>query len=208
MCIHIIPSLVDLLPTTAHHPSRSSQSTELSSLGWVPISFQLAIYFTHGHVYIYLGSPCGSAGKESACSAGDLGLIPGLGRSPEEVKGYPLQYSGVENSMDRIVHGVAKSRTQLSNWTELSWYTHTHTHTHTLALVVKNLPANAGDLRGAGLIPGSGRHPGGGTAMHSILLPGKSHGQRSLVGYSPWGCKELDTTERLTFSFLHCVKTK
>ena len=60
---------------------------------------------------IFLGFLCGSAGKESACNAGDLGSIPGLGRSPGEVKGYPLQYSGLENSMDCIVHGVAKSWT-------------------------------------------------------------------------------------------------
>ena len=53
--------------------------------------------------------PCGSAGKESTCNAGDLGLIPGLGRSPGEGKGYPLQYSGLQNSMDCIVHGVTKS---------------------------------------------------------------------------------------------------
>ena len=53
-------------------------------------------------------------GKESACNVGDLGLIPGLGQSPGEGKGYPLQYSGLENSMDRIAHGVAKRRTQLS----------------------------------------------------------------------------------------------
>ena len=46
------------------------------------------------------GFPCGSAGKESACNAGDLGWIPGLGRSPGEGKGYPFQYSGLENSMD------------------------------------------------------------------------------------------------------------
>ena len=46
------------------------------------------------------GFPCGSAGKESACNAGDLGSIPGLERSPGERKGYPLQYSGLENSMD------------------------------------------------------------------------------------------------------------
>ena len=70
--------------------------------------------------YIYsLGFPCGSAGKVSACNGGDLGLIPGLGRSPGEGKGYPLQYSGLENSVDRgdwrAVHGVAKSRTQLSD---------------------------------------------------------------------------------------------
>ena len=55
--------------------------------------------------------PCGSAGKESARNAGDLGSIPGLGRSLGEGKGYPLQYSGLENSMVYTVHGVAKSRT-------------------------------------------------------------------------------------------------
>ena len=55
----------------------------------------------------------GSAAKESACSAGDLGSIPGLGRSPGEGKGYLLQYSVLENSMDCIVHGVTKSRTGL-----------------------------------------------------------------------------------------------
>ena len=50
--------------------------------------------------YSLKGFPCGLAGKESACNAGDLGLIPGLGRSPGEGKGYSLQYSGLENSMD------------------------------------------------------------------------------------------------------------
>ena len=60
--------------------------------------------------------PDSSAGKESACNAGDPGLIPGLGRSAGEGKGYPLQCSGLENSMDCIVHGVAKSRTQLSDF--------------------------------------------------------------------------------------------
>ena len=58
-----------------------------------------------------MGFPCGSAGKESACNAGDLDLIPGLGRSPGEGKGYSLQYSGLKNSMDFIVHGVAQSDT-------------------------------------------------------------------------------------------------
>ena len=64
----------------------------------------------------FLGFPYGSAGKESACNAGDLDLIPGLGRSPEEGKGYPLQYSGLENSMDCIVSGVPKTRTRLSDF--------------------------------------------------------------------------------------------
>ena len=57
---------------------------------------------------VFLSFPCGSAGKESACNAEDLGLIPGLGRFPGEGKGYPLQYSGLENLMDCIVHGVSK----------------------------------------------------------------------------------------------------
>ena len=60
------------------------------------------------------GFPCGSAGKESTCNVGDLGSIPGLGRPPGEGKGYPLQCSGLENSMDYTVHGVEKSQTQLS----------------------------------------------------------------------------------------------
>ena len=55
--------------------------------------------------------PGGSAGKESACNAGNLGLVPGLGRSPGEGNGYSLQYSGLENSMDNVVHGVTKSWT-------------------------------------------------------------------------------------------------
>ncbi|KAI4547679.1 hypothetical protein MG293_000009 [Ovis ammon polii] len=62
------------------------------------------------------GFPGGSAGKESACNAGDLGSIAGLGRSPGEGKGYPLQYSGLENSMDCKIHGVAKSWTRLSDF--------------------------------------------------------------------------------------------
>ena len=63
-----------------------------------------------------MGFPCGSACKESACNVGDLGSVPGLGRSPAEGNGYPLQYSGLENSMDCIVYGVAKSQTRLSDF--------------------------------------------------------------------------------------------
>ena len=75
----------------------------------------------------FLGFPFGSAGKESACNAGDLGAVPGLGRSPGEGKGYPLQYSGLEKSMDCIVHGVTKSGTglhflSLFNETYQVWY--------------------------------------------------------------------------------------
>ena len=77
---------------------------------------------------ITLGFLGGSEDKASACNAGDPGSIPGLGRSPGEGNGNPLQYSCLENPMDRgiwraTVHGVAKSRTQLSD------FIHTHTHT-------------------------------------------------------------------------------
>ena len=61
--------------------------------------------------------------------------------------------------------------------------------------MVKNPPANAGDARDAGLIPESGRSPGGGHGTHSSILARKSHGQRDLAGYSPWGHKESDKTE-------------
>ena len=70
-------------------------------LEWVAISFSRGPS---------LGFPGDSAGKESTFSVGDLGSIPGLGRSPGKGKGYPLQYSGLENFMDCIVHRVAKKK--------------------------------------------------------------------------------------------------
>ena len=60
---------------------------------------------------VFLGFPGDSAGKESACNAGDVGSILGLGRSPGEGKGSSLQYSGLESSMDCIVHGITESDT-------------------------------------------------------------------------------------------------
>ena len=61
--------------------------------------------------------------------------------------------------------------------------------------VVKNPPNNAGDTRDVGSIPGSGKSSGEGNGNTPVFLSGKSHRQRSLVGYSPWGCKELDMTD-------------
>ena len=61
---------------------------------------------------VYLGVPCGSAGKESACNVGPLGSILGLGRSPREGKGYPLQYSALENSMDSPWAGKESDMTE------------------------------------------------------------------------------------------------
>ena len=86
------------LITFLHCFVRSSMWVGLLLLSWAP--------------FVELGS----AGKESTCNVGDLCSIPGLGRSPGEGKGYPLQYSGLKNSMDCRVHGVAKSWTRLSDF--------------------------------------------------------------------------------------------
>ena len=72
-------------------------------------------YFFEENAFV-LSFPAVSACKESAYNVGDLGSIPGLGRSPGEENGYPLQYSDLENPMDCIVHGVTKSWTRLSNF--------------------------------------------------------------------------------------------
>ena len=100
---------------------------------------------------LYMGFPCGSASKESTCNAGDLGSIPGLGRSPGKGKGYPLQYSGLENSMDCIVHGVSKSQTRLSDFhfsSSPEWVAN-----HTVTCVCDILPDG---LRIAGVSHNSG----------------------------------------------------
>ena len=72
------------------------------------------------HLSVVSGLPCGSAAKESACTVVDLGSTPGLGKSPGEGKGYPLQFSGLKNSMDYTVHGVTNSWTRLSDLLSLS----------------------------------------------------------------------------------------
>ena len=86
-----------------------------------------------------MGFPGGSDGKESTCHVGDLGSIPGLGRSPGEGNSYPLQYSGLENSTDCIAHAVAKRWTQLSDF-------HFQFEASLMAQTVKNLPAMLEDL--------------------------------------------------------------
>ena len=69
-------------------------------------------------------------------------------------------------------------------------------------LVVKKPPASARNIRDMGLIPGSGRSPGEGHGSPFHFLPGESHGWRSLVGYSPWGCRESDTREA---TYMHSI---
>ena len=133
------------------------------------------------------GFPCGSAGTESACDVGVLGPIPRLGRAPGEGKGYPLQYSCLENSMDYIVHGVAKSQTQLRDF-----------HFTSLHL---------------GRSPGGGHDN---PFWYSCLESPMDRGAWWAT-YSPWGHEELDMTEhahilsiimflrqRLLFSFKGC----
>ena len=72
--------------------------------------FMCIVSYSYGFTLLHMtGFPYGSAGEESACNAGDLGSITGLGRSPGEQKAFTLQYSGLENYMDYTVHGVTKS---------------------------------------------------------------------------------------------------
>ena len=105
--------------------------------------------------------PAGSDGKASACSARDLGSIPGLGRSPGEGKGCPLQYSGLENSMAYIDLGVAKSRIRLSDFDFHFEYMMGRVYEVGFpgSSAGKESTCNAGD---PGLIPGSGRSHGEG----------------------------------------------
>ena len=157
-----------------------------------------------------MGFPCGSAGKESTCNAGDPGLNPGSGRSSGEGKGYPLQYLGLENSMECIVHGGAKSRTPPSDFhftfTQRSSlpcpsffssaffqkkkketnFKYSEYFVRILPLVQLWLIYNL-----------SGFEWRRKWQPTPVFLPGESHGWRSLVGYSPRGRKESDTTERL-----------
>ena len=92
----LIAQLVKNPPAMQETPVRFLVWEDPLEKGWLPNP-------------VFLRFPCGSAGKESTCNVGDLGLITGLGRTPGEGKGYPLQYSSLENSMDCIVHGVTKS---------------------------------------------------------------------------------------------------
>ena len=193
------------------------------------------------------GFPGGSDGKESACTAGDSGSIPGLGRSPGEGNGYPLQYCCPKNPEDipgglqsmglqRVGHG--EDADMQTGWfhqitvnrkigiysksllfyiypvdsgfhrsEKITTYRYSSTSvkapekvafkrslpwTSLVAQMVKSLPT-MWETRVQSLDQeNSWRRKWQPTP---VLLPGKSHGWRNLVGYSPWGCKESDTTE-------------
>ena len=114
------------LPTSVGSSKKQESSRKTSTSALLATPKPLTVWITSvenfsrdGNTrppYLPPDSPCGSAGKESACNAGDLGLISGLARSPGVGKCYPLQISGLENSMDCIVHEDAKSWTWLSNF--------------------------------------------------------------------------------------------
>ena len=139
------------------------------------------------------GFPSGASVPANAGDVRASGLIPGSGRSLGVENGNLHQCSCPENSTDRrswwtTVHGTTKSRTQLS--------THTHTHTHSPSICLQ--------CGRPGFDPWVRKIPWRRKWQPTpVLLPGKSHGQRSLVGYSPWGHQESDTTERLRSSFHH-----
>ena len=97
----VVAQLVKTLPAMQETPVQFLAGEDLLEKGQA----------THS---VFLGFPCGLAGKESACNAGDLGSIPGLGRSPGEGKGYPLQYSG--QRIPWTIHRVSKSQTRLSDF--------------------------------------------------------------------------------------------
>ena len=87
------------------------------NIAWLPSGVSVGKEISKFNLnFVLLGFPGNTAGNESACNAGDLSLIPGSGRSAREGTGDPLQYSGLENSMDCIVLGVTKSQTGLSDF--------------------------------------------------------------------------------------------
>ena len=116
------------LCTTPAFPNNLRGSPKKGCLSIIQYTFTL--FYINYHCLIYplnkdfnipnflvdLAGKVGSAGKESACNTRDLGSVSELGRSPGEGKGYPLQCSGLENSMDYVVHGVANSQRWLSNF--------------------------------------------------------------------------------------------
>ena len=92
----------------------AKEKWDATAIYWIEINW--IILPKHEWGFGQLGFPDGSGGKESTHNEGDVGSIPGFGRSPGEGKGYPLQYSGLENFMDCTVHGVTKSQTWLSDF--------------------------------------------------------------------------------------------
>ena len=148
-----------------------------------------------------LGFSGSLAGKEYFYNAGDPDSIPGSGRSPGEGIGYPLQYSwaSLVAQMVKNLPAVQETRVQ-SLVRKIPWRRDRLPPPVFMGFpggsAGKESSYNVGDL---GSIPGLGRSPGGrhGNPLQYSGLE-NPHGQRSLAGYSLWGCKGLDTSERLS----------
>ena len=130
-------------------------------------------------VPLYLQFPCSLDGKESACNAGDLGSIPGSGRSPGEGNDYTLHYSDLEDCMD-CIQSMGSQRVELDQVT------------FTFSYVIK--------LRWCHIVLGCALNGNFGLKVTQwqptpVILLGKFHGQRGLLGYSPWCHKESDMTD-------------
>ena len=112
-----LPAIQGLIPGLGRSPGEGQgYPLQYSGLENSMDSIVLGVAKSRTRLKQLSSSSSSSVGKESACNVGDLGSIPGLRRSPGEGQGYPLQYSGLENSMDYTVHGVAKSQTRLSDF--------------------------------------------------------------------------------------------
>ena len=110
------PKALQVAPLYPQKPSPSKNKTEPSNISLQASCHTFTVILRPFPIKCF---PCGSAGKESACNVGDLGSIPGFGRSPGEGKGYPLQYSGLANCIDCIFYGVTESDT--TEWLSLSY---------------------------------------------------------------------------------------
>ena len=138
MCTPIYPSVAAMFSSTTVTRKKfkmvfgMTQASLIAQLLKNPPAMQeTPVWFWVGKIHwrrdrlptlVFLGFPCGSAGKESTCNAGDLGLIPGLGRSPGEGKGYPLQYSGLENSMYCMYSPWGHKESDVAERLSLTWY--------------------------------------------------------------------------------------
>ena len=171
---------------------RCTQTGQVMKLG------QFAV--NKAHLVFIQGFSDSSAGKESICNAGDLGLIPGLERSPRGRHGNPLQYLCLEN-----LHGQ-RSLVCCSPWGCKESTTSTYSQGFPGVSAVKNLPAmqKVQEMQVQSL--GQEDTLEECMATHSSILAGKFHGGRSLAGYSLWGCKESDMTEHAlqVYKLIYC----
>ena len=144
------------------HPDSHLQVASTTQQSLKPLTLLPLLFVSNRLCNLLIHSfPNGSAGKESVCNAGDLGSIPGLGRSPGEGKGYSLQYSSLENCMDCIVHGVTKSQTRLRNSLSplLTFTLYVHTHWNPSSRGKESLSAGLTDIpQTTERYPGQSRH--------------------------------------------------